>query len=449
MNDRGRDDLNGKNGGTTLVDIDLDAIVRDTAVIDMHTHLFAPQFGAMNLSGIDELLTYHYLLAELFRSCRMHPSHFWSMSKTEQADLVWKTLFVEHTPLSEAARGVITILNDLGVDVARASLDDIRSFFREQDPNEHMDRVFELAGVTSVVMTNDPFDAIEMEVWDRHEYLDPRFLPSLRMDRLLNNWPRTCDFLSALGYAVESSINEKTIAEVRKYVDKRIADLKPLYLAVSLPDDFRYPADDLRVRFINDVVLPTARDLNLPIVLMVGVRRGVNTELRDAGDGVGRADVSSLERMCMDNQDVRFFATYLSRENQHELCVAARKFSNLMPFGCWWFLNNPSIVAEITSERLELLGTTFIPQHSDARVLEQLIYKWQHSRGVIAQCLSDSYDRLIAAGGSVTSDQIRRDVTHLFEKNFASWVRLPAAIPNAAPTADIFVPPLGGDESAG
>jgi CheY-like chemotaxis protein len=28
--------------------------------------------------------------------------------------------------------------------------------------------------------------------------------------------------------------------------------------------------------------------------------------------------------------------------------VAARKFANLMPFGCWWFLNNPSIVAVFT-----------------------------------------------------------------------------------------------------
>ena len=93
---------------------------------------------------------------------------------------------------------------------------------------------------------------------------------------------------------------------------------------------------------------------------------------------------TALERMCAEYPDVRFLATFLSRENQHELCVAARKFSNLMPFGCWWFLNNPSIVSEITRERLELLGTSFIPQHSDARVLEQLIYKWQHSRDVIA-----------------------------------------------------------------
>jgi hypothetical protein len=43
-------------------------------------------------------------------------------------------------------------------------------------------------------------------------------------------------------------------------------------------------------------------------------------------------------------------------------------------------LNNPSLVEEITRMRLEMLGMSFIPQHSDARVLEQVIYKWRSSR---------------------------------------------------------------------
>jgi hypothetical protein len=66
--------------------------------------------------------------------------------------------------------------------------------------------------------------------------------------------------------------------------------------------------------------------------------------------------------------------TMLSRENQHELTVTARKFRNLMIFGCWWFLNNPTLINEITSMRFELLGTTVIPQHSDARILDQLVF---------------------------------------------------------------------------
>ena len=147
---------------------------------------------------------------------------------------------------------------------------------------------------------------------------------------------------------------------------------------------------------------------------MIGVRRQVNPKLRDAGDGMGRADVTAIERLCAEFLDVKFLVTFLSRENQHELCVAARKFSNLMPFGCWWFLNNPSMVSEITRERFELLGPSFIPQHSDARVLEQLIYKWRHARKEIADALYDSYARLLDSGRAITSEEISRDVSRMF-----------------------------------
>jgi hypothetical protein len=88
-------------------------------------------------------------------------------------------------------------------------------------------------------------------------------------------------------------------------------------------------------------------------------------------------------------------------------------------------LNNPSIVSEITAERFELLGPSFIPQHSDARVLEQLIYKWQHSRVVISETLYEMYARLLDSGRAVTSTEISRDVTRLFSGNFRNWVGLP------------------------
>ena len=39
-----------------------------TSFIDMHTHLFSPALGKLGLWGIDELVTYHYLEAEFFRS---------------------------------------------------------------------------------------------------------------------------------------------------------------------------------------------------------------------------------------------------------------------------------------------------------------------------------------------------------------------------------------------
>jgi hypothetical protein len=113
----------------------------------------------------------------------------------------------------------------------------------------------------------------------------------------------------------------------------------------------------------------------------------------------------------------------LARENQHELCVAARKFPNLLVFGCWWFLNNPSLVEEVTRMRLELLGLSVIPQHSDARVLDQLIYKWEHTKAVITEVLIDKYADLSATGWRVSEEEVRRDVTMLFGGNFWAFLK--------------------------
>lgn len=373
-------------------------IVNSTPVTDVHTHLFPPEFNEHCLFGIDELLTYHYLTAEMFRSAKVSPERFWQMPTTDRADLVWQTLFVDNSPTSEAARGVITVLDAFGLDTRAADLKEAREFFNSRNVSEHIEQVFDIARVSGVVMTNDPLDETEDRFWNSGNVLDPRFRSSLRLDRLLI----------------------KPID--RSFLDEWIQRLKPAYLAVSLPADFRFPSDDLRDQLLRAVVLPAAKDHQLPLTLMIGVRRRVNPRLREAGDSLGKADVSAVERLCAEFPDVKFLVTFLSRENQHELCVAARKFSNLMPFGCWWFLNNPSIVSEITRERFELLGQSFIPQHSDARVLEQLIYKWKHSRQQIADALFASYQQLLSSGRAVTAEEISRDVNRMFSRNFDEWI---------------------------
>jgi hypothetical protein len=383
---------------------EVDLVVNAAPVMDVHTHLFPPEFNELCLFGIDELLTYHYLTAETLRSARIPYNQFWSMSKTSQADLVWKTLFVDNSPTSEAAQGIISVLDVFGLDTRAPDLKEARAYFNSQNLNDHIDQVFDIAGVSGVVMTNDPLDETEAEIWKTGINVDQRFKSSLRLDSLLN------DFDSG------------SVPAIRRLLDQSIQRLNPVYLAASLPPDFKYPSDEIRDGLLREVVLPTAKEYGLTLTLMVGVRRSVNPELREAGDGLGRADVSSIERLCADHPDVKFLVTFLSRENQHELCVAARKFNNLMPFGCWWFLNNPSIVTEITRERLELLGQSFIPQHSDARVLEQLIYKWKHARRQIADALYSSYEQLLQNGRAITPQEISRDVNRLFSGNFNEWI---------------------------
>jgi hypothetical protein len=397
-------------------------VLESIPVIDMHTHLFAPALGKLGLWGIDELITYHYLEAELFRSSELKPEQYWSLGKRDRADAIWRALFVENSPVSESTRGVVAVLQAFGLPTESPDLSEARAFFAAQKVEKHVERVLEMAGVSSVVMTNDPLDPDEAPQWMAGIRQDGKFQPVLRLDRILREWSDPWTQLAGLGYAVDAQASGRSISELRRFLSDWYARMRPVYMAVSLPDSFQFPEDTPRGKMLREAVLPACREFDVPLSLMIGVRRQVNPRLRLAGDGVGKADLRALENICRDYPDNRFLVSLLSRENQHELCVYARKFSNLMPFGCWWFLNNPSIVEEITRERLELLGTSFIPQHSDARVLEQVIYKWRNTRRTLAPVLAQSYHLLVRDGRPVRKSDIERDIRRLFRSNFERWI---------------------------
>ncbi len=400
----------------------LSKIVADTHVVDIHTHLFSPDHGQLCVWGIDELLTYHYLVAEFFRFSDMEYNVFFKLSKREQAELIWKALFVDRTPVSEACRGVVTCLSRLGIDARERNLEKIRKFYSRFSTESYIDWVFKSAGIESVVMTNDPFEPDEYSVWRLGRHSDPRFKPALRMENALRDWNATCRFLAGDGFKIGPSPDAEAFRTLRCFFDVWADRMRPVYLAASLAPDFRYPeCKSLQSVLVRDVMLPLARDRKLPVAQMIGVRRGVNTQMELAGDGLGTADVLSVEALCRDNPDIKFLVTILGREYQHPLCVAARKFRNLMVFGCWWYLNIPSMIKEITCMRLELLGLSMIPQHSDCRVLDQLIYKWDNSRRIIQDVLLDKYSSLMNAGWILDSDRVRQDVELLFSKNFKNF----------------------------
>lgn len=397
----------------------VERLAATTRITDMHTHLYAPEFGELLLWGMDELLTYHYLISEAFRWSEEDYSHFWSMTKREQADWIWKRLFLDHSPVSEAASGLITILHRLGLDVTSRNLDDYRQAFEQRSVSEQVDIVMQIAGIDKIVMTNDPFDPIERPVWlSGKGNADPRFYAALRVDSLLNDWPYAVKELQSLGYEVEIEWTERTKDEARRFLKEWIIRMDALYLAVSMPGDFAYPADDHRSRMIDEVMIPVCQEQNIPFALMIGVRRRVNPSLQLAGDMSMRSDVSAVEALCRRYPEQKFLITMLARENQHELAVLARKFRNLMIFGCWWFLHIESMVEEMTRFRLELLGLSMIPQHSDCRVFEQLIYKWEHSRKIIGHVLAEKYERLYLSGWRVTEAEIQRDLDDLLSNNF-------------------------------
>ncbi|ASS65426.1 MULTISPECIES: glucuronate isomerase [unclassified Paenibacillus] len=394
-------------------------LARTMPVTDMHTHLYAPQFGELLLWGIDELLIYHYLISESFRWSDEDYDAFWSKSKKEQADFIWQHLFVDHSPVSEAASGVVAVLHQLGLPVASRNLDDYRQAFADRTASQQTDIVMRIAGIGKIVMTNDPFDPAEREVWLAGKGAeDERFLAALRVDALLNDWPNAVIQLRSLDYDVQEEWTERTKQETRRFLSEWVDRMNALYLAVSMPGDFAYPAEDHRSRMIDEAMIPVCTDKGIPFALMIGVRRRVNPQLQSAGDMSMRSDSGAVEALCRKYPRQKFLVTMLARENQHELAVLARKFRNLMIFGCWWFLHIDSMVEEMTRMRIELLGTSVIPQHSDCRVLEQLIYKWGYSRTIIGNVMADKYERLQDSGWPITEQEIERDLNDLFHQNF-------------------------------
>ena len=398
--------------------------IDNVKIIDVHTHLFPAGFGELALWGPDELITYHYLVSEAIRATHIKYIDFWAMDKTEQADFIFKSLFLDRVPLSEACRGVLTTFSELGIDLSSMNLNEFRNYFKDFTVDKYIDRVFEVAGIKNVVMTNDPFDKSETKFWNSELGKDKRFISSLRLDTLINDYQTARYELIKMGYNVGRSLNGIAKKEIRRFLIEKIKQTNAVYMAVSLPPEFLMPSNTTRDILIEECVIPIANEKNKPLALMIGAKRGVNPNLYMAGDSLGKGSIESVEYLCRKHQKTKFMVTMLSRENQHELCVTARKFNNLYLFGCWWFLNNPLFIEEITRMRVELLGLTFMPQHSDARILDQLIYKWKHSKKIISKVLINKYEELYDTGWPLSKKNIEKDIRNLFGESFNEFIRL-------------------------
>lgn len=396
-------------------------IVDETPVDDIHTHLYDPAFGPLLLWGIDELLIYHYLIAEGFRYFDLQYADFWKFDKTTQADLIWDALFIQHSPISEACRGIVTTLHALGLDVKHRDLGLVRKWFAEQTVDSHIQKCMELAGVKSICMTNSPFDDLERQVWQRGFEREPWFVSALRIDPLILDWPRVAKRMNEWGYPTGVELNVGVFDAVKKFLGDWVKRMDARYVMISLPPTFEFPANNESAELLDQAVLPFCLDTGLPLAVMPGVVRQVNPLLQLAGDGMERTDLTFLKNLCAAHPGNKFAATVLARENQHDLCVLARKFRNLHVFGCWWFTNTPSIIDDMTRMRTELLGLSYTPQHSDARVMDQIIYKWHHSRTVIGEVLADKYVDLLRVGWHCSEAEIRRDVEGLFGSEFARF----------------------------
>jgi hypothetical protein len=162
-------------------------------VVDVHTHVFRPNL-ALRAFGYRI-----YSLISLFdcRDVAHARSACWKTNKAERADLLELCLLT--TLRSEATRGIVSILEALGLDPRASNLEGIRAFFRSRDPKEHLDWVLDTAHVSDVVMTNDPLNEHEAWIWKSGATPDQRFHATLRLDALVNEWEEAARKLAGQG----------------------------------------------------------------------------------------------------------------------------------------------------------------------------------------------------------------------------------------------------------
>ena len=384
-------------------------IINSAPIFDLHTHLFPPKHEGYFLLGFKNLLNYHYLIAELLTATNIDASTFYSYNDEKKASIIWNELFEKRTPVSEACAGVLSILKELNIEINNKSF---LSICDEYDKKIQSDKnIFELSNVSSLVMTNNPFDLDEWSLFNTNDWDKKIYLSSLRLDDLILEYEET------LKKAKDQISNQDNI--IVTYLEKCYSQSNPVYAAVSLNlETFHKIFHDSLWKDI----LVWLENKNLPLSLMLGVKRAVNKDFGLAGDGIGDINLKELSNLCNLFPKNKFLVTCLSLNDQHELTVLARKHPNLKIFGFWWFMNQPTIIKQILKMRIDMLGFSFIPQHSDARVSDQLIYKWSHFKKILHPILLEYYQDLLDKNFPISENILQRDIDNLLCGNAKKYL---------------------------
>ncbi len=382
----------------------IDRNILQTRVVDFHTKLLPSEFGSLFKAGIDSLLSDLVLVQEFHIGERtIKPEQFASLAVPMQADLVWTKLFIEHSPLSEAQSGIVYLLHQLGINSASRDIEKIRKQLALLDKNVLLDKVFELAKLDSVVMSNDPYNPEERTFWKQGVSVDERFKSSISLDSLFYRAKRVCGAVRDDGLSISDdmiplkSVDAKIL---QQHLKQWIGITQPVYFSLSVWSGFSSQTKSQESQLLDEVVLPILLEERIPLLLLMNGDRDLKTE------------ISSLVKK---NPNIDFFLS--SSEGNPWMLDLVRHHPNAHAVGLHGSHSTQSQLDECIDSRMELLGTGFIPQFSNASVLEQLVYKWKGIRTSVGKALYKRYAQIVPVGWEVTENDIRNDIQTLFNLN--------------------------------
>ena len=398
---------------------------------DIHTHLYwRTKSKGRNLAriGPDDAVDYHYVYGEVNSTLGLSDAEakaLWARPQRERVDWLVEQSFCGRLPLSEGTLGLLTMAKGHGIDTSSGNFKKILSEWRElyADTSEqgYLDRIFSRSEVERVVMTNSPFVAEERELLlddAELEALDKRFLPALRLDEFIHKRDEIGEACEECGFpeAAGDPSELKTQAAMRDFTLFWLERLPGVcYAAVSLSDktDFE-DRDSVEMLVLEKVLIPVCRERGIPVVLMPFVERQIRPSYANAGDVVKKGDINGLVDFMARHLDTFFMVTPLDANDNYNLSFAARALGNFEVWGHWWCNLNPSLIGEQLRLRLENNGYCHFGINSDARILDQLLYKFTHYWRVMTKVLVDRcMDINQQSGWPITVDQIRNSIRTL------------------------------------
>lgn len=333
-----------------------------------------------------------------------------ALSPGETADLVWRRLFLDQSPLSEPSRAVLTTLGLFGMRVEERDLGLFREEFAKMTAADRLERTFAIANLETVLYPVECLDVDEAAVKAAQ---NPRFKPVLAIDALLRDWKESARVMRGLGYGVKGKIDEFAPLELRRYLMEVVNRLNPAAISYDWPHDSRPDSSRGRARLIREAVLPLCAERNLAFCFAAG-DDPTNGPDQEPGAPLSIGELSVLWRM---HPDIRFLLFPTDDSQLSAACREASLCGNLLLCGPDAPLSHPSSLARFTAERLETCGGAFHACHSGATALEELAGRWAHLRWMLGETLQQRYAELWRTGWRVGEDDVRADVKAMLGGN--------------------------------
>lgn len=307
-------------------------------IVDLHTHLY-PENHEKYLSGFDNLLDYHYLAGEFYKSKFMLKDDILSFrekSIEERNEEIWDSLFLNklNEQLSFSCLGVNKVLKVLtGRYCGGYSYSRIKNIY----PNISFQSILDMTNISNVIATYDYLEEYQE---------DDLVLPSIRFNSFYD------------------ILNMKS----NEYREDAV------YYSFSCDSD---ELDSLTIHPTEFNSWNLFDNMKQPFWIMLGVKRGYVKYLGDGGDGIGKCEIEKLIKFANQYPNLRIPFSILDPSKIKEAIIASKIIPNLYFMGHWWFNSMPTQMKKINKFADELLGAeNWLSYYSDARVAEQLIYKW-------------------------------------------------------------------------